>query len=176
MCFFLFCCRCLSCFWCFLVAFLGQQAPDLAEDSEGLVGQVRHLAGLARQGHCAVRLREQHQLALVLLLRVREAAHGLHVAEHTIEDASGQALYLYVYIYIYIYIYILNGIYFPRPSPGVPPIGPFQTAQMAAESALGRRGQHATGVRMLHHVRAQRGSCRTMPLHRATSACTGKET
>ena len=39
---------------------------------------------------------------------------------------------------------------------------------MAAESALGRRGQHATTVGMLHHVHAQRGSCCTMRLHRAT--------
>ena len=52
--------------------------------------------------------------------------------------------------------------------PRGPTLRSFQTAQMAAESALGRRGQHATTVGMLHHVHAQRGSCCTMRLHRAT--------
>ena len=63
---------------------------------------------------------------------------------------------------------ILKGICFPVDPTRGPTLRSFQTAQMAAESALGRRGQHATTVGMLHHVHAQRGSCCTMRLHRAT--------
>ena len=63
----------------------------------------------------------------------------------------------------------VNGMYFPRPLPRGPTLRSFQTAQMAAESALGRRGSmiQECACCIVLHSKARA----TLVLHYAVASC-----